>query len=355
MYLLMSSSWSTHITNVIPIIPKYFSGSSLIKTSKLSMYGKFTKTISDILSTEEKTKLTIPTVIVIGSESSGKSSLLENIYKCPVFPRSSRICTKLPIHVELSCANNEDEISYSFEYKDIKYYTNKHTINRQIKDIMDSLNDTISDDIITINICDLDLPHMKFIDLPGIRAYPQDMAEQTSKLTEKYLCQPDTIILCVVPATIPRLTSYTPIALIKKHNKMENTFMVLTMCDKVHDENIGNLIVDRLCSTSDEFEGRKFAGYHAVINRNTDSITLIQNNKREVEWFLERIINISEDFEHKNKLIENIGTNVLINNIDIMYNNHIKTNWIPNTIESIQENIFNLENKLFDIGPLFKS
>lgn len=39
---------------------------------------------------------TFPKVVVLGSESAGKSSLLENLMKCPVFPRNRSQAAALP-------------------------------------------------------------------------------------------------------------------------------------------------------------------------------------------------------------------------------------------------------------------
>jgi hypothetical protein len=40
-------------------------------------------------------------VVVVGEESSGKSSVLERLMMTPMLPRAESICTRLPIHVRL--------------------------------------------------------------------------------------------------------------------------------------------------------------------------------------------------------------------------------------------------------------
>ena len=42
-----------------------------------------------------------PQLVVVGQESSGKSSLLERLMMTPLLPRDDNICTRLPIHVRL--------------------------------------------------------------------------------------------------------------------------------------------------------------------------------------------------------------------------------------------------------------
>jgi GTP-binding protein EngB required for normal cell division len=347
------STWGTQKKNKIS---KFFTGSSIIKNSITSLYGVFVDTITNIFPEENENimvKYKIPTVIVIGSESSGKSSLLENITKCPVFPRNAKICTKQPIHLKLSPALDDSDISYTYNYDNVDYKTTKNKISKDLREIMERLDhNSISDAVITVNICDKDLPHFEFIDLPGIRAYPENLAKSTYELAEKYILKSDTIILCVVPATTPRLTSYTPIALLKKHDKIKNTIIALTMCDRVQEENIFELIVERLVGSGDEFDNMVFAGCTAVINRNSDSITLCENNKREQSWFSENIIDVMPtDFEYSEKLVNNIGTDLLVGNIDNIYNNYIRSTWIPKTIENLEKDIERLNIELLNIGP----
>ena len=349
----MSSTWSSPKKTTVSA---YFKGNGLVKSSINSLYGQFVNTTSAIFNIHDSAivnKYNIPTVVVIGTESSGKSSLLENIVKCPIFPRSARLCTKQPIHLKLRRAKDESDISYSFEYRGITTHSTKMELNARLLDIMNSMDtNEISEEVIVVNICDIDLPHFEFIDLPGIRAYPEDMAKATYQLSEKYITRPDTIIICVVPATTPRLTSYAPIALIKKHNRLENTIISLTMCDRVQDENIKDLIIDRLVGDGDEFTGMNFVGCTAVINRKSDSDTLISHNKYEEQWFQDKIIDlIPEDYPHTDTIINNVGIGSLIDNIDGIYKSYIQNKWIPKTITELQSDITYKQNLLTMIGP----
>ena len=83
-----------------------FEGVGVLNPLVESSYGRFCNAMANVSSQINDSTLSIgrfelPQVIVIGSESSGKSSLLENITKCPVFPRSAGICTKCPIVLKL--------------------------------------------------------------------------------------------------------------------------------------------------------------------------------------------------------------------------------------------------------------
>jgi hypothetical protein len=337
---------------------KFWSGESISLKTLTSFFGQFMRILKDLFQDENPnevcSKLTIPKVIVIGAESGGKSSLLENIIKCPIFPRNSNICTRQPIHLVLRNVTNPDDIIYKIVYQDVSYnITDKNQLMIKIQEIMSRLdNEDISSEEIHVEIHDLDLPNFEFYDLPGIRAYPAEMATKTKNLAEEYIKQPNTIILCVVPATTPRITSYLPIALIKNYNKEANTIIALTMADRVGPENIYELLIKRIINETDEFNQTEFAGCVAVINRShVDSTTLEENDFHSNKWFTTNIINeIPEDLpKQSTELIhKNIGIGNLINNLDTLYNKFIKNNWIPQTIVELETNLERIDTQLLE-------
>jgi GTPase SAR1 family protein len=341
------------------VISPFFEGYNILNKGASSLYGKFVNAISNIIPNvtiddEFNKSYKIPTVIVIGAESSGKSSLLENITKCPIFPRNNKICTKLPIILQLYPAQTNDDIVYSYTFRGDTIITDKNNISNQICDIMEGFDsNTIINEALTVVIKDIGLPHFNFVDLPGIRAYDEEMAKKTYDLSEHYIKQPDTIVLCVIPATIPRITSYNPIALIKKHNKMKDTLIALTMCDRVQEENIYDLIVQRITLESDEFQGMEFAGCTGVINRSNDTISLNNNGKLEMEWFDQNIISCIDESCDDTHIKNNLGVNVLINNIDIIYNKYINDIWIPKTIKNLENNINKAQKDIDALGEQF--
>ena len=298
--------------------------------------------------------LHFPKVIVIGAESSGKSSLLENITKCPIFPRNITICTRLPIHFKLN-VNQDKSFICQITYQNITTSIDKDLIQDRIQEIMNTLETEISFDEIVIELNDDSLPMFEFYDLPGIVAYPTTLSEQTYKLCEKYVCQKDVIILCVIPATTPRITSYQPIGLIKKYKKEKETIICLTMSDRVQEDNIEDLIVKRITRTTNEYDANEFAGSCAIMNRShKDNIQLLENDTVENTWFKINIIdNIPNDYHKdlKDLIKNNITIINLINNLHVIYNNYIKTVWIPNTLIRLNsdKNYINIEIKLLGV------
>ncbi|KAL3155927.1 hypothetical protein ABBQ32_012925 [Trebouxia sp. C0010 RCD-2024] len=73
---------------------------SVQSTLQRSTFGRFWKAIK-LLAPSQKEQFKLPQVVVIGNESVGKSSLLEGITKCAVFPRARTLCTKCPVRLPL--------------------------------------------------------------------------------------------------------------------------------------------------------------------------------------------------------------------------------------------------------------
>lgn len=59
--------------------------------------------LQDVFSATGSTPIDLPQIVVIGSQSSGKSSVLENIVGRDFLPRGSGIVTRRPLILQLVC------------------------------------------------------------------------------------------------------------------------------------------------------------------------------------------------------------------------------------------------------------
>jgi hypothetical protein len=97
--------------NKSTIISDFYQGDNIASQLNNSLFGQIKKIFNQdnnyqlpslgVNMKNLKDSLLLPKVIVIGTESSGKSSLLERITKCQLFPRDNKLCTKCPIKVKL--------------------------------------------------------------------------------------------------------------------------------------------------------------------------------------------------------------------------------------------------------------
>lgn len=332
---------------------KFFDGINLIGCAIESIYGKAKGIIAGLNNNSDNKDYNLPKIIVIGNESSGKSSLLENITKCQIFPRDTKMCTKCPIHVVMTCGKKE---FYTLKFRDNTFTLEKENIYSKVIEIFQSFNDDdVVFDEITINIHRPGIADFEFYDLPGIRAYPPKSASETTELCSKYLKDPNTIILCVVPVTQTRLTACQSIALISEFKREKDSILALTMLDRLQPENIEELLIDRITDHSDELKTLHFSNVVGIINRNhKNTVSMEKHDNVENEWILENIIDkIPETFckYKREKIMKSLGIDNLLTCINNKYNNFIREDWRPRILKQIEKEDEELMIKYKALGP----
>ena len=63
----------------------------------------------------------LPRIVVVGMRNVGKSSLLENLTKCSIFPRDNGLCTKTPIRLQLKQVRSPQERKRSVTYEGVTH------------------------------------------------------------------------------------------------------------------------------------------------------------------------------------------------------------------------------------------
>ena len=69
-----------------------FCGKSIFTRLAESAFGEFSRAIAGVALPDAESSFSLPRVVVIGCEKSGKSTLLESLTKCPIFPRADGGC-----------------------------------------------------------------------------------------------------------------------------------------------------------------------------------------------------------------------------------------------------------------------
>ena len=159
----------------------------------------------------ENSRIEIPGVVVVGAQSSGKSSLLENLSGVPL-PTGNNITTRVPLVIRLEY--QPDANKPIVVISDNSYMDNGETIedithvSNKIEEYTTRLaghNGRVVDKPIHLKIIQNNTPSVTLIDLPGITHMSvdnvqEDIHEQTLALVRKYVTNERMIILCVVPA-----------------------------------------------------------------------------------------------------------------------------------------------------------
>jgi hypothetical protein len=316
---------------------EFFKGDNLFDILKTSTFGLFNETINNLgISVNE---FQLPSVIIIGTESAGKSSLIQNILKCPIFPIDSNISTKVPIKLEL-INSNEEKYIITFQNNTVNF-NKKEDILEYVENIMKDLKDLILEDELNIKFYHPNVFNYIFYDLPGIREFPENLRIQTKNITNKYINKPNTLIICVVPATSTRLTSNQALGMVIDSNKCNDCIIALTMVDKLQDYEFEEKLLNRILNKSDELNNINIEKIIGVISN---------NNINEINWFNNNIIRYIEDNNNKLKVIENLTLNQLLIQLDIKYHNYIKNNWKQKALIQIDKSINKLNQDYSILG-----
>jgi GTP-binding protein EngB required for normal cell division len=195
--------------------------------------------------------LTLPSIVVIGSQSSGKSSVLEAIVGHEFLPKGHNMVTRRPI--ELTLVNTPDAQAEYGEFPALRL--GKVTDFTQIQKTLTDLNlavpasDCVSDDPIQLRIYSPNVPDLQLIDLPGYiqvvgRDQPPELKEKISALCDRYIRSPN-VILAISAADVDLANSTALRASRKVDPRGERTIGVITKMDLVDAERGASLLTDK--------------------------------------------------------------------------------------------------------------
>ena len=219
------------------------------------------------------TDFSVPSIVVVGAQSSGKSSVLEHATGL-AFPRGEGMCTRVPTVVSVEggvtepslCIsknpNYDDPIDPPVEYGDTVAF------GKAITELTDQLTKKgeIGETPIYVKLKKPNSPTFTLTDVPGITLNSNIVADdvierQTTNLTRKMIGEsPDTLVLLVLPATDDFGNSKALQLARKLDPQGERTIGVVTKIDNL---SAGSDIVKKM--SGDEIPLRH--GFFAVRNR----------------------------------------------------------------------------------------
>ncbi|KAK4375098.1 hypothetical protein RND71_005775 [Anisodus tanguticus] len=154
----------------------------------------------------------LPQVAVVGSQSSGKSSVLEALVGRDFLPRGSDICTRRPLVLQLiqtkrKTDGTEDEWG-EFLHLPGKRFFDFNEIRREIQAETEreaGVNKGVSDKQIRLKIFSPNVLDITLVDLPGITKVPvgdqpSDIEARIRTMIMSYIKLPSCLILAVTPA-----------------------------------------------------------------------------------------------------------------------------------------------------------
>ena len=288
----------------------------------------------------------LPRICTLGTQSSGKSSVLETIVGLDFLPRGNGIVTRRPL--ELRLYNTKLNESWAkFEERPKTQYTNFTKVKQTIEELTSEVcgeDKNIVDKPIVLSVHCKTCPDLTLIDLPGITrvpvgAQPENIEEITRNMAIKYIKNPLTIILCVISANNDIATS-DGLKLAKEvDTEGIRTLGVLTKLD-IMDEG-----TDARKTLLNEEIPLKL-GYVGIINRSKkdldNKLSMEEITKKEKEFF-------ETHSTYKNMHHDFFGKEILINKLTAIYFEIITKN-MPKIIKSINNNIKKIEDELAELG-----
>ena len=195
--------------------------------------------IQDALgSVEYRADISFPRIVVVGSQSAGKSSVLESLVGKDFLPRGSNMVTRRPLILQLEFKPNIVDYGV-FEHKPNAIFKDFSEIRKEIEIETEKLlgkNGCISDNPIRLKIFSSSVVDITLVDLPGltkiaVRDQPHDISDQIKNMVLTYISDENTLILAVSAANQDLATSES-LSLAKKiDTKGTRTLGILTKID----------------------------------------------------------------------------------------------------------------------------
>ncbi|XP_078098824.1 dynamin-1-like protein isoform X2 [Sander vitreus] len=182
--------------------------------------------LQDVFNTVGADIIHLPQIAVVGTQSSGKSSVLESLVGRDLLPRGTGIVTRRPlilqlVHVDPGDARKNDDSGREgdewgkFLHTKNQIFTDFEEIRQEIENETARIsgnNKGISDDPIHLKIFSPHVVNLTLVDLPGITKVPvgdqpNDIEVQIKDLILKHISNPNCIILAVTAANTDMATS----------------------------------------------------------------------------------------------------------------------------------------------------
>ncbi|GJP57066.1 hypothetical protein CLOM_g16103 [Closterium sp. NIES-68] len=286
----------------------------------------------------------LPSVAVVGGQSSGKSSVLESIVGKDFLPRGSGIVTRRPLVLQL---HKQDGPEYAeFMHAQGKKITDFNLVRKEIADETDRITGKtkgISSVPIHLSIYSPNVIDLTLVDLPGLTKIAVDgqhesIVAEIESMVRNFVDNPNCIILAISPANQDLATSDAMKLAREVDPSGDRTWGVLTKLD----------LMDKGTNALDILEGRTFKlkkPWIGVVNRSQADINraadMTSARRREREFF-----QTSPDYAH---LASRMGTEYLAKMVSKHLEEVIKSR-IPGITALVNNNIDELEKELMAFG-----
>ncbi|XP_062244809.1 dynamin-2-like isoform X3 [Platichthys flesus] len=283
--------------------------------------------------------LDLPQIAVVGGQSAGKSSVLENFVGRDFLPRGSGIVTRRPLILQL--VNSKAEYAEFLHCKGRKF-VDFEEVRQEIEAETERLtgsNKGISPVPINLRVYSPNVLNLTLIDLPGMTKVavgdqPQDIEHQIREMLMQFITKDSCLILAVTPANSD-LANSDALKIAKEVDPQGlRTIGVITKLD----------LMDEGTDAQDILENKLLPlrrGYIGVVNRSQKDI----DGKKDIRVALaaERKFFLSHPaYRH---IAERMGTPHLQKTLNQQLTNHIRDT-LPGLRSKLQSQLLSLEKEV---------
>nr|XP_039270524.1 dynamin-1-like isoform X3 [Styela clava] len=282
----------------------------------------------------------LPQIAVVGGQSAGKSSVLENFVGKDFLPRGSGIVTRRPLVLQLITSRTGEW--GEFLHCKGKKFTDFNAIRKEIEDETDRMtgkNKGISPIPINLRVHSPRVLNLTLVDLPGMTKVPvgdqpADIETQIREMITQFVVKENCLILAVSPANAD-LANSDALKIAKEFDPQgTRTIGVITKLD----------LMDEGTDAKDILENRLLPlrrGYVGVVNRSQKDID--GNKDIKAALAAERRFFLSHpSYRH---MADRMGTPYLQKVLNQQLTNHIKDT-LPELRNKLQKQMLDIEKEV---------
>lgn len=288
----------------------------------------------------------LPTIVVVGGQSSGKSSVLESVVGRDFLPRGTGIVTRRPLILQLVPEQDPNAAEWGefvhlpgqkfYNFDDMSNEITEETARHCAKK-----KRIVSPDPIQLTVHSPTVPNLTLVDMPGLTKIPIDgqplsIVQDLENMARTYVKGDNVIILAVTPANADLATSEA-LRLAKEVDPAgDRTIGVLTKLD----------IMDPGTDVREVLEGHAVKmknGWIGVVNRGqadiNNKLSMKDARRKEMDYFNTSVY----------KGLQNVGTTHLSSRLSDNLISAIKRQ-LPAIQSFLAKSVVDLESEIQSLG-----
>lgn len=309
--------------------------------------------LQDVFSAIGQSPINLPQIVVIGSQSSGKSSVLENVVGKDFLPRGTGIVTRRPLVLQLynipstiSDGGDEPDEWGEFLHLPGQKFTDFGEIRKEIERETDRItgkNKGISNKSINLKVYSPFVLNLTLVDLPGVTKVPVgdqpiNIEEQIRDMCMEFIGNPNSIVLAVTSANTDLANSDALKMAREVDPEGQRTIGVLTKLD----------LMDDGTDAMDMLQGRVIPlkrGFVGVVNRSQADI----NANLSIRESLAKEQNFFKNHPAYRGMASRMGTAYLSKTLNTILMHHIR-DCLPEIKSKISSMVGDLDHELGEMG-----